>query len=108
MAISKFTKTKAELSQLPPGKKERASALLSKVMFMEKQLEDLQEIIKKKGWTEEYQNGANQKGIKKSTEGETYQVMIKNYAAAIDRLDKMLPDGLKETDELMDFISTPR
>ena len=107
-SVAKFTKTKKEISSLPSGLKERANALLSKIMFMESELEKLQSIIAEKGWTEEYQNGANQRGIKKCSEGETYNAMIKNYTAAVSQLNKILPDGVPQEDELMGFISGPK
>ena len=55
---------------------------------------ELREIINEKGYTEEYQNGANQKGIKKCSEVEIYNTMIKNYMSAIKQLTDLLP---KET-----------
>lgn len=57
-------------------------------------LYELRQIINEKGYTEEYQNGANQKGIKKCSEVETYNTMIKNYMATIKQLTDLLP---KET-----------
>lgn len=71
---------------------------------MEIQLESLQEQIPVSGWTETYQNGANQKGIKKSTEGDVYNTLIKNYTTAIGALNRMLPSGGKDTDDLLEFI----
>ena len=67
--------------------------------------EELKEqIIKEKGWTEGYQNGANQRGVKKSSEGETYNVVLKNYNSTLAAICKLLPDERAGGDELMDFI----
>ena len=98
-----FTKTKKQIDALPPEKKERAVKLLSKIMFMDEELEKLQKKLKEKGWIEEYQNGANQFGVKKCSEGEAYNVLIKNYIAAMKNLSDMLPESA-ETDELDKFM----
>ena len=66
--------------------------------------EGTQIAIKEKGWTEEYQNGANQRGVKKSSEGETYNVVLKNYNSTLAAICKLLPDERVGGDELMDFI----
>ena len=53
--------------------------LIDQAAFMAASLYELKEIINEKGYTEEYQNGANQKGVKKCSEVEIYNAMIKNY-----------------------------
>ena len=68
-----------------------ALPLIENAAFMRIVLEDLQEIIKNEGVTESYQNGANQFGIKQSASLQSYNSLIKNYAAVIKTLDKMLP-----------------
>lgn len=99
-----FAKTKKQIEALPPELKERATKLLSKVIFMDQELEKLQSIIKEKGWAEEYRNGANQYGIKKSTEGDCYNTVIKNYISALKNLNDMLPESVEELDELDKFM----
>lgn len=106
MESARLTKTKAEVKLLPPSKRERATKLLLKAEFMESELNKLEEIIKDKGWVEPYQNGANQKGFKKCTEGETYIALSKIYLSCMKALDDILPNTDREaTDELMDFVS---
>lgn len=100
-----FTKTKKKIKTLAPDKQERANKLLEKIIFMDAQLSELQEVIEEKGWTEEYQNGANQFGIKKSTEGDVYNTLIKNYTTAMKNLNDMLPEGGDEQDELEQFLA---
>ena len=43
---------------------------MDEAAFMAASLYELRKIINEKGYTEEYQNGANQKGIKKCSEVE--------------------------------------
>ena len=62
--------------------------------------------IREKGFVEEYQNGANQFGVKKCSEVEIYNTMIKNYSSIVKQLVDLLPnDARSGGDELLDFIS---
>lgn len=71
-------------------------SLIDEAAFMAASLYELREIINKKGYTEEYQNGANQKGIKKSSEVEIYNALIKNYQNTIKQLTDLLPKEEKK------------
>lgn len=64
---------------------------MDEAAFMAASLYELRKIINEKGYIEEYQNGANQKGIKKCSEVEIYNTMIKNYSAIIKQLTDLLP-----------------
>lgn len=74
--------------------------LIDNVCFMSVVLEDLSKEILEKGVTDKYQNGANQYGIKKSAEVETYNVMVKNFSTLmkqiIDALATLLPNDTAE------------
>jgi hypothetical protein len=104
--LAGFSKTKKQIEQLPPQKKERAVRLLSKIVFMDAELEKLQKILQEKGWAEKYQNGANQYGLKKSTEGDIYNTLIKNYITAMKNLNDMLPEDSEELDDLDKFMQS--
>lgn len=65
--------------------------LLQNAAFMKVTLEDLQESIIMRGTTDEYQNGANQHGIKQSAQLQAYNSLIKNYANVIKTLSGLLP-----------------
>lgn len=54
------------------------ASLLQNAAFMKITLEDLQESINAEGVTDEYQNGANQHGIKQSATLQGYNALIKN------------------------------
>lgn len=66
-------------------------SLMDEAAFMSASLYELRKIINEKGYTEEYQNGANQKGVKKCSEVEVYNTMIKNYMGTIKQLTELLP-----------------
>lgn len=70
-------------------------------------LEDLQEAINEKGYIEEYQNGANQKGVKKCSEVEIYNTMVKNYSSVTKQLTDLVPKSLPKMDDdgFEDFVN---
>lgn len=59
--------------------------------FMKVTLDDLQEIINKEGVVDHYQNGANQYGMKQSATLQSYNALVKNYAAVNKTLYSVLP-----------------
>lgn len=111
--MSKDKKKSKELEKLrkifkeiEPGKRQTVEKLISNAAFMAESLDKLQETIREKGFVEEYQNGANQYGVKKCSEVEIYNTMIKNYSSVIKQLIDLLPTDAKSGgDELLDFIS---
>lgn len=88
--------------------------LIDDAAFQAVTLEETREIIKRDGIIEEYQNGANQKGIKKSSAVEVYDKMINTYSRIIKQLCELLPervnwDSLEDekedpADELIKYV----
>ena len=78
--------------------KKAVDSLIDEAAFMAVSLRELRTIINEKGYTEEYQNGANQKGVKKRSEIEVYNTMIKNYSAIVKQLTDLIPKEEKEKD----------
>ena len=100
-----LNKLKKIFKEIEPGKRQTVEKLIANAAFMAESLDELQETIREKGFTEEYQNGANQYGIKKCSEVEIYNTMIKNYSSIIKQLVDLLPnDAMNSGDELLDFI----
>lgn len=90
-------------TRLDKKTKKAVDSLIEQAAFMAASLYELAEIINEKGYTEEYQNGANQKGVKKCSEVEIYNVMIKNYMSVVKQLTDLLPkDSAKVTVEMSD------
>lgn len=101
-----LSKLKKIFKDIEPNKEKIVEKLISNAAFMAASLEELQDIINEKGYTEEYHNGANQSGVKKCSEVEIYNTMIKNYSSIIKQLVDLLPNGAGSGgDELLDFIS---
>jgi hypothetical protein len=94
------------ISTLPKAKQSLGLALLDKAAFMDEELGKLQKILKEKGWVEEYQNGANQCGLKKSSEADVYNGMIKNYNSTLKQIADLFPaeNKIDSGDPLMSFL----
>lgn len=110
--LIKAEKKKLEeiFSELDEKMKESVDSLIDEAAFMSASLYELRKIINEKGYTEEYQNGANQKGIKKCSEVEIYNTMIKNYSSVVKQLTDLLPKGQEKGkappgDGFEDFVS---
>ena len=85
-----------------------AEKLIENAAFMTVSLSELQRIINEKGYTEEYQNGENQFGTKKSSEVDIYNTMIKNFNTTMKQLIDMLPDspsGGNSRNAALDYIN---
>jgi len=93
--IIKAEKTKLNgiYSKLEAKTKKSVSSLVDEAAFMAASLFELREIINRKGYTEEYQNGVSQSGVKKCSEVEIYNQLIKNYMSIIKQLTDLLPKG---------------
>lgn len=91
---------KGIFKNLDENKKKLVTPLIEKAAFMSIELDILQETIQQDGWTSEYKNGANQFGIKKSPDAETYIALSKNYAAIIKQLTDLVPAAEKKKSKL--------
>ncbi len=89
------------------GKVKLSKGLIEDAAFMRVELDDLKDKLKEDGWEEEYQNGANQHGIKKSVANETYTNVMKLYLTTMKQLCDIAPEGTA-TDELLDFVNANR
>lgn len=78
--------------------------LIKNAAFMAVSLEELQAIIDKNGYTEEYKNGQNQMGMKKTSEVDIYNTYIKNYTTIIKILNDLLPKGSTTADDAEDLL----
>ena len=82
--------------------KKAVDSLVDEAAFMAASLYELREIINGKGYVETYQNGANQKGVKKCSEVEIYNTMIKNYSSVVKQLTDLIPKKQEDTGEVSD------
>lgn len=106
-AKKELKKLKSIVSNIPKDKIKLVQGLIEDAAFMAEQLEVLRQHISENGWSEEYQNGANQFGRKTSVEADMYVKIQKSYAAVIRQLTDFLPDDKsaeKTEDELLEFL----
>ena len=85
---------------LDENKKKIVESLIKNAAFMTVTLEELQEDINEKGYTEEYQNGANQWGTKQSEAVKTHIAMTRNHATIIKTLADLAPPAPKGESKL--------
>ena len=89
--------------------KKAVDSLVDEAAFMAASLYELREKINEKGYVEAYQNGANQRGIKKCSEVEIYNTMIKNYSSVVKQLTDLIPkkteNAGEQSDGFDDFVN---
>ena len=73
--------------------------LIFQTAFMGLQLKKLAVDIDKNGVTEQYCNGANQYGIKKSASADVYGTMIKSYMTAQKQINDLIPKSESGTEK---------
>jgi hypothetical protein len=105
--IEKEYKKLLELfSGIAENKRQLVTSLIQNCAFMKVMLDKLQAEILEQGATDTYQNGANQGGTKASASLQAYNSLLKNYVTCINRLNGMLPEGGKlSQDEMEDLLS---
>lgn len=74
-------------------------SLIDDAAFMAVTLDELRKIIARDGPVERYQNGENQKGLKKSAAVEAYDKMVNTYSKVTKQLVDMLPKTIKLCNE---------
>lgn len=70
-------------------------ALIERAAFITISLQDLEVELNEKGWTEEYQNGENQYGVKKAAAADVHISLTKNLNAIIKQLLELVPPAQK-------------
>ena len=90
-------------SPLPVNERIFIQPLLENAAFMRVTLDELQIKIRLEGATDEYQNGANQCGVKISAAIQAYNQLMKTYHTLMDKLLAKLPAQKNTADELDEF-----
>lgn len=99
-------KLKKIVQLLPEEKRKVTEGLVADAAFMAEQLERLRDYISEHGWSEEYQNGANQFGKKSSVEADAYIKIQRSYAAVVRQLTDLMPATTEAAgSEIMAFLT---
>ena len=100
----------AIFEKIETNKRKTVEKLIENAAFMAVTLEETRQIVARDGVVEAYQNGENQKGVKKSAAVEVYDKMVNTYSKVIKQLCDLIPAQIelqKENspeNEIMDFI----
>ena len=107
ITLEKQKKIKQEIArlnrvfkQLDKNKLATVRSLIRTAAFIAITLDELQETINKNGYTEEYQNGANQRGVKQSAAVETHISMTRNQISIINKLCELAPKEIRKESKL--------
>lgn len=100
-----YRRLSKSLKDLDERKRVTLEKLFHEAAFMAGTLDETRQIIVRDGIIEEYQNGANQRGIKKAAAVEVYDKMVNTYAKVIDQINKSLPEDelLEPAEEILKF-----
>lgn len=82
---------------LDKNKLDTCAALIDRAAFITISLQDLEEQLNLTGWVEEYQNGENQYGMKKSAAADVHISLTKNLNAIMKQLLELVPPAQKES-----------
>jgi len=74
--------------------------LIETAAFLKITIDELQEIINVEGYTEEYQNGANQTGRKQTEHVKTHIAMTRNLTVITKQLSDLTPPVRKKASRL--------
>lgn len=93
---SKIKKEQKRLEEIfkniDTSKKKIVEKLIEDAAFMGVTLEETRQIIARDGVIETYQNGENQKGVKKSSAVEVYDKMVNTYSRVVKQLCDLIPE----------------
>lgn len=91
---------KRAFKDLDKNKMSTVKQLISTAAFLSVTLRDLEDEINRNGVTEEYQNGANQYGVKQSAAAVTHIAMTKNLTSIMKQLADLVPAETKKKSRL--------
>ena len=103
LADKELARMKKLFQPLPANERTFIQPLLENAAFMRVTLDELQIKIRLEGATDEYQNGANQCGVKISAAIQAYNQLMKTYHTLMDKLMAKLPAEKNTVDELDEF-----
>jgi hypothetical protein len=95
-----ISRLKKVFKDLDKNMLQTVESLIRTAAFMSVTLEELQYIINDEGYTDEYQNGANQSGRKQSEAIKTHIAMTKNHAVIMKQLTDLTPPERKKESKL--------
>lgn len=98
-----YAKLKKIFQNVPENQRKVIDNLMQNAAFMAVSLAELQNEINANGYTDTYQNGAEQYGTKQSENVKIHLAMQKNYTAVINKLLELLPEEQRQNSRLDAF-----
>ncbi len=80
---------------LDENKLKIAAPLIDRAAFLTVSIAELEDQINREGWTEEYQNGSSQKGVKRSAAADAHIALTKNLATVSKQLLDIAPPAAR-------------
>lgn len=87
------------------NKKQIVTALIDRAAFITVSLQDLEEELNTTGWTENYQNGENQSGVKKSAAADVHISLTKNLNTITKQLLELVPPAQRAESKLQALMN---
>ena len=83
-------------ADMDKNKLEAVQALIARAAFITVSLQDLEKELSDSGWTEVYQNGQSQSGLKKSAAADVHISLTKNLNAIMKQLLDLVPTAQRK------------
>ena len=97
---------KEVFKDLEPNKLETVDALIERAAYITVTLRELEAKLNREGWVEEYQNGRNQCGLKKSAHAEVHISLTKNLNAIMKQLLDLVPPAKQAESKLQALMNS--
>jgi hypothetical protein len=91
------------IKNLPIEKKSVCENIIKNIAMCSVQLDELNEMINRDGFFQQYKNGENQWGLKRSITFDAMLQVGKLYASYLQRLESYMPEGDAPGDALTKF-----
>ncbi len=94
------------IRNLDENKQFIAKNIIEELAFQTIMCEELRSLIQINGYIEQYKNGENQQGFKKSSFVEQYQTAVKSHSMYLGQLMKIIPEmaGQDDFEEFMNSV----
>lgn len=100
-----LSKLKKIIKAVDENRRPVAENIYSKLLFLDATLAELEQQIKDEGAVIELVNGNGFKTIAEHPAQKSYNTMIGRYNALIKTFIDIIPDGARQGDEFLDFVS---
>lgn len=79
-------------------------SLVERAAFITVTLQDIEVELAENGWTEEYQNGQNQIGVKRSAAADVHISLTKNLSTVMKQLTEIVPPARQKNSKLAELM----